>query len=370
MFRVPKEYINRLPPSWLAVLGFLLVLVVGMLDYVTGAELSISIFYLIPIALSVVLVGRRTGICLSIFSAAVGLIADLWTGHPFSHPVVLYWNSGIQLGFYLIIVFMLSALTREYAHIARLNDDLQDTVSSLNKTQEELERKSQELTRSNAELERFAYVAAHDLRQPAIVAGAYLERLRRVATVALDANAEQCIRHAADALTRMEALIRALLAYAKVGNSVKNMTLTDVSEIVQGALANLQVEIDTYGVAVTYDRLPTVPADQIQLLQVFQNLIGNSIKFRREEPPRIHISAEPQAREWVVAIADNGIGIAPEHSTAIFNIFQRVHDGEQYRGNGIGLAICKKIVENHGGRIWVEGSPGKGSTFKFTMPMR
>ncbi len=363
-------YLTRQPKAFLITSGFTLVLLVGVIDYVTGGELSVSIFYLIPISLAVLFVNRRAGVLLSVLSSAVGLTADLMVGHPYSHPIIVYWNNAIQMGFFVTIVFILSALKIEYGKIVKLNIDLQDTLSDLKKTQDELERKSQDLARSNAELEQFAYVAAHDLKQPLIVAGGYINRLRRHYKDKAEPDADRFIGYALDAITRMEALINALLAYARVGTKAGDLKLADCNDIVECATANLQVEIEKSCAIVTHDQLPTLLADNIQIIQLFQNLIGNSIKFRREEPPRVHISAEHKEKEWVISVCDNGIGIDPKHCTSIFDIFQRLHETSQYPGNGIGLATCKKIVENHGGRIWVESSPGKGSTFNFAIPIR
>jgi signal transduction histidine kinase len=365
-----NEYLTRQSKASLITSGFTLVLLVGAIDYVTGAELSVSIFYLIPISLSVLFVNRRVGVLLSVLSSAVGLTTDLMVGHPYSHPITVYWNNAIQMGFFLTIVFILSALKIGYDKTVKLNSDLQNTLVDLKKTQDELERKSQDLARSNVELEEFAYVAAHDLKQPLIVAGGYINRLRRLYKDKPDPDADKSIGYASDAITKMEALISALLAYARVGTKTRDVKLADCNDIVESATTNLQVEIEKSRAMVTYDQLPTLLADHIQLIQLFQNLIGNSIKFRREEPPRVHISAEHKEKEWVISICDNGIGIDPKHSTSIFGIFQRLHESSKYPGNGIGLATCKKIVENHGGRIWVESSPGKGSTFKLAIPTR
>jgi signal transduction histidine kinase len=365
-----SKYLTRQSKAFLIKSGFTLVLLVGVIDYVTGAELSVSIFYLIPISLLVLFVNRRVGVLLSVLSSAVGLTTDLMVGHPYSHPIIVYWNNAIQMGFFLTIVLILSALKIEYGKIVKLNIDLQNTLSDLKKTQDELERKSQELARSNAELEQFAYVAAHDLKQPLIVAGGYINRLRRHYKDKTESDADRFMGHALDAITRMETLINALLAYARVGTEARDLKLADFNDIVGCATANLQVEIEKSCAIVTHDQLPTLFADNIQIIQLFQNLIGNSIKFRREEPPRVHISAEHKEKEWVICICDNGIGIDPKHSTSIFDIFQRLHESSKYPGNGIGLATCKKIVENHGGRIWVESSPGRGSTFKFAIPIR
>jgi light-regulated signal transduction histidine kinase (bacteriophytochrome) len=252
----------------------------------------------------------------------------------------------------------------------KLNIDLQDTLSDLKKTQVELERRSQDLARSNAELEQFAYAAAHDLKQPLVVAGGYINRLRHHYEDKAEPDANRYIGYITDAITRMEALINGLLSYARVGTRVMDMKVTDYNEIIECAITNLQVEIEKNDAIVTHDKLPTLLSDHTQIIQLFQNLIGNGIKFRKDEPPRVHISAEHKGIECVISICDNGIGIDPEHSTSIFEIFQRLHDDSKYPGNGIGLATCKKIVEIHGGRIWVESTPGKGSTFKFTIPIR
>ena len=370
LFAEARGYFSRRSKPFLIISGFILVLLVGVVDYVTGAELSISIFYLIPISLSVLFVNRRLGVFLSVFSSAVGVTTDLMVGHPYSHLIIVYWNNAVQFGFFLIIVFILSALKMEYEKTVKLNTGLQDTLVELRKTQDQLESKAQDLARSNAELEQFAYVAAHDLKQPLIVAGGYINRLRRLYKDKLDPNADRFIGYASDAITRMEALINGLLAYARAGTKTRDLKLVDCSDIVECATTNLQVEIEKSSAIVTHDQLPTLLADYVQIIQLFQNLIGNSIKFRREEPPRVHVSAERKEKEWVISICDNGIGIDPQHSISIFDIFQRLHDNSKYPGNGIGLAICKKIVENHGGRIWVESIPGKGSTFKFAIPIR
>jgi light-regulated signal transduction histidine kinase (bacteriophytochrome) len=340
-----------------------LALVVGIVDYMTGTELSISIFYLLPISLVAWFVDRRAGIFLSLISSVIQLVTDIVAGHTYSHPIIVYWNNAVQLGFFLIIVFISSALKVEYQRTVRLN-------AKLKRTQDELERKAQDLARSNVELEQFAYVAAHDLKGPLIAAGGHINRLRRLFQDRMHPDATRSIEFALDGITRMEALINGLLAYAKAGRNAKKSNPSDCNDIVELATANLQTEIEKTGATVTHNQLPTVFSDDIQILQLFQNLIGNSIKFHKEEPPRIHICAEQNEKEWVFSVCDNGIGIEPKHLNCIFDIFQRLHNSSDYPGNGIGLAICKKIVENHGGRIWVESEPGRGSTFYFTIPIK
>jgi PAS domain S-box-containing protein len=232
-----------------------------------------------------------------------------------------------------------------------------------------LESKADELARSNQELEQFAYVASHDLQEPLRMVSNYTQLLARRYTDRLDEDANEFIAFAVDGATRMQDLIRDLLQYARVGTRGKEFKPTPAEQIVADALANLSTAIDEAHADVVVDPLPTLVCDATQMAQVFQNLVGNAVKFRRPGTrPRVHISATRGARAWTIAIADNGIGIEPKYFDRIFQMFQRLHARADYPGTGIGLALCKKIVERHGGRIRVESAPGSGATFSFTMP--
>jgi len=198
----------------------------------------------------------------------------------------------------------------------------------------------------------------------------YVQLLARRYKGKLDGEADEFIGFAVDGAARMQQLINDLLTYSRVGTKGREFEPTDCEIILEQALENLQIAIEEKNATVTHDPLPTVLADSVQLGQLFQNLIGNAIKFQGPEPPHVHVSAGRNENGWVFSVRDNGIGIAPEYAERIFVIFQRLHTRDKHPGTGIGLAVCKKIVERHGGRTWVESKPGKGATFYFTLPGR
>jgi PAS domain S-box-containing protein len=237
---------------------------------------------------------------------------------------------------------------------------------------------AQELARSNKELEQFAYVASHDLQEPLRMITSYVQLLARRYQGQLSAEADEFISFAVDGATRMQQLINDLLGYSRVGSRGGELAAVACETVLAEALTNLGAAIQTNRATVTHDSLPVVMADHSQLVQLFQNLIGNAIKFHSQSPPCVHVSAQavekpnctgqlPNRGTWRLAIKDNGIGIEPQFADRIFVVFQRLHTSADYPGTGIGLAVCKKIVERHGGRIWVESEPGKGATFFFTL---
>lgn len=243
-------------------------------------------------------------------------------------------------------------------------------VTGRKRAEYELYRTVEELRRSNAELEQFAYVASHDLQEPLRALTGMVQLLQQRYKGKLDARADEYINLAVDAAGRMQGLISALLAFSRVDRYGGPIEAVDMNAVLGSALANLQVAIREANVSVTQDPLPRVAADGPQITQVFQNLIGNAIKFRSAVAPQIHVGAVSLPEAWQFSVRDNGIGIDPEHAERIFLIFQRLHSRREYPGTGIGLALCKKIVERHGGKIWVESQPGAGATFYFTLPKR
>ncbi len=234
---------------------------------------------------------------------------------------------------------------------------------------DELAQLAQDLERSNAELKKFAYVASHDLQEPLNQVANYVQLLEMRYEEELDEDAKEFINFAVEGVSLMQTLIDDVLAYSKVDMQAIAFGLTEVETPLNRTLSNLRGRIHETGAIITHDPLPTVMADSTQLMQLFQNLIANAIKFRSDKPPQIHIGAERLEDEWLFSVRDNGIGLDPRFSDRIFIIFQRLHTREEYPGTGMGLAICKKIIECHRGRIWVESQLGEGATFYFTIPV-
>jgi PAS domain S-box-containing protein len=248
-------------------------------------------------------------------------------------------------------------------HVAR-------DITERKRAEKEREKLLEEVTRSNKELEQFAYIASHDLQEPLRTVSSYVQLISRRYKDRLDGDAEEFMHYAVSGAARMQTLLNDLLTYSRIGASGSNVKLTDLNSALTMAIANLKMAIDDSNAVIERESLPAVYADEVQMVQLLQNLIGNATKFHGNEPPRIHVSADLKNNEWIIRVSDNGIGIDPKYLDRIFHIFKRLHSRAQYDGTGMGLAICKKIVERHGGRIWVESEPGKGSTFHFTIPDR
>ena len=258
----------------------------------------------------------------------------------------------------------------------KLEEELKKSHDNLElKVQErtaELDILIDELKRSNAELQQFAYVSSHDLQEPLRTIASFTQLLERRYKGKLDSDADEFMDYIVEAAKRMQQLINDLLEYSRVATKGAEFQQVDTEEVLDNVLQNLKSSIEENNAEITHDELPTVIADKVQLVQLFQNLIGNAIKFKKpDEPPKIHISAQKDEKknEYVFSVSDNGIGMEPQYAERIFIIFQRLHTRDVYKGTGIGLSIAKKIIERHGGRIWVESEFGVGSTFYFTIPI-
>jgi PAS domain S-box-containing protein len=244
-----------------------------------------------------------------------------------------------------------------------------EDITERRKAEERLARKAEELARSNTELEQFAYIASHDLQEPLRMIGSYLQLIERRYKGRLDPDADEFIAYAVDGAQRLQAMINGLMEFSRVQSRGMPFKPIDAEKILGDALVNIKMAVDESRAVITHDPMPTVTVDADQILRVFQNLITNAIKFRGKEPPRIHISAAKKDDAWIFSVKDNGIGIDEEYRDRLFILFRRLH-GKEYPGTGIGLAVCKRIVERHGGKIWVDSKTGAGSTFYFTIPVR
>lgn len=252
-------------------------------------------------------------------------------------------------------------LVRRERVMLSLLEDVQDSEKKLKST-------AVDLTRSNVELEQFAYIASHDLQEPLRKIASFTEILGERYADSLDETGRQYMHYVIDGAKRMQNLIRDLLTYSRVGSGELDIEPISSEEIVREVVKDIELAIQEKKVAVQLGVLPIVPADVAQLRQLFQNLIGNAVKFAGETSPKVEIGAVREGNDWLFTVSDNGIGLNPEYAEKIFVIFKRLHTREAYPGTGIGLALCKKIVERHGGRIWVESELGKGARFRFTLP--
>jgi len=248
-------------------------------------------------------------------------------------------------------------------------DSVSTEITERQRAEQELKETLGELARSNAELEQFAYVASHDLQEPLRMVSSFVQLLARRYQGKLDQDADEFIGFAVDGAKRMQGLINDLLTYSRVGTKGKPFQTTDCNRVLSEALLNLSAATEESSAVITNDNLPTVMADKTQMVQLIQNLVANAIKFRNKDRPCIHVSSEQKNGTWVFSVSDNGIGIDSEYYDRIFAIFQRLHGKTEYPGTGIGLSVCKRIVERHGGRIWVDSEFSKGSKFYFTMPV-
>lgn len=276
---------------------------------------------------------------------------------------------------------MIESMDREISGRKKTEEALRESERRLRQSHERLEadvrertrelvKANEELARSNTDLKDFAHVVSHDLKGPLHTIEGFAKLLARRYKGKIDVKANEFIQCIIDGTVRMEDLIKDLLEYSQLGVKAEQAAPADCSLIMEKVIGNLKASIEENHAVLTHDAMPTIIADPSQMISLFQNLIDNAIKFRGEERPRIHISAERKGEEWVFSIRDNGIGIDPEDSGKIFGMFQRLHSSAAYPGTGIGLATCRKIVESHGGKIWVDSEPGKGSTFYFTIPYK
>lgn len=292
------------------------------------------------------------------------------------YQLAIQEESGFQLEYRIVAADRREVWIQDFVRLSRDEgtgirqmSGIMVDITERKKAEEALAEQARELARSNAELEQFAYVASHDLQEPLRMVSSYVQLLARRYKGRLDRDAEEFIAFALEGATRMQRLIRDLLTYSRVEMRGKDLQPVDSMDSLREALTNLQLAIEESGAIVSFITLPTVMGDATQLAQLFQNLVGNAIKFRGDRPPEVQIGAKRVGEEWRFWVRDNGMGIDPAYFERIFLIFQRLQGRTRHSGTGIGLAVCKKIVERHGGRIWVESMRKQGATFYFTIPV-
>ncbi len=324
-----------------------------LFGYSRGELLGQNVEILLPARFRDGHVSHRTHFTASPRTRAMGGAADLFARR----------KNGLE---FPVEVSLSPIKTTEGMHIISVIRD----ISERKRTQTLLAKQAAELARSNKELEEFAYVASHDLQEPLRMVTSYLQLLARRYKGQLDADADEFIAFAVDGAARMKNLIEDLLTYSRVTRHGQNFTDIACNDVLQAVLTDLKFAITDAQAEVKADALPVVTGDRPQLRQLFQNLISNALKFRSGKQPEIRISVLREGDDWLFSVGDNGIGIAPEYFERIFVIFQRLHDSKTHSGTGIGLAVCRRIVERHGGRIWVESQEGHGATFYFTFPVK
>lgn len=259
-------------------------------------------------------------------------------------------------------------LREQAASVEQARRMAHDEVIERRRAEDALQAKAVELERSNRDLQQFGAIVSHDLQEPLRMVTNYLALIQRRYADRLDEKAKEYVAYAMSGAERMARLIRALLSYAQVGTESRQFSMVPLEAAVQEAMTNLTQRISETKAGIHVGDLPSIRGDHVLLVQLFQNLIGNALKFRRADAPAVRVEAEPDGSGWVISVADNGIGISPQNRDRIFGVFQRLHAQDEYEGSGIGLATCRRIIDHHGGRIWVESEPGVGSTFRFALP--
>jgi signal transduction histidine kinase len=329
----------------------------------SGRQVVISAFQPMEWGWGIIMQRPEKEVLLPVQNILIGLF--IFTGISILIGIIVAYD-GMEM---LYSVRSLSVKLQERERIEReINAQLQHELAERRQAEQKLERTLEDLGRSNKELEQFAYVASHDLREPLRKVASFTELLARRYGEQMGPDADRYIGFIVDGAKRMSLLINDLLSFSRVGTATREFALTDCNEVLKHTIDDLQQMLLENMASVTYDDMPVIMADELQIGMIFQNLISNAVKFHGDQPPQVHVSAKKEGENWIMSVSDNGIGIEADYFNRIFTMFQRLHSKAAYPGTGIGLAICKKVVERHGGEIWVESEFGKGSTFCFKIP--
>jgi signal transduction histidine kinase len=331
-----------------------------------GPALPTYITFYPAVMLVALLIGMWPGIFATI---AITLSVDYFLLPPPGIFKYQFASDAVGQVLFTLMGLFMCVVAGQYRRIrSHLEETVDARTTDLRLSNDKLRKSSEDLARSNKDLEQFAYIASHDLQEPLRAIAGFMGLLKRQYSEALNAEALEFVNFAIEGAERMQALIQDLLAFSRVGSRGSAFSDTPLEEAFAEALKNLSTVIGESGAIITNDGLPIVKADLPQMTQLLQNLIQNALKFHGPRRPEVHLSAVQKEQDWVVSVRDNGIGMEQQYFDRIFLIFQRLHTRSQYGGTGIGLAVCKKIVERHGGAIWVESAPGEGSTFYFSIP--
>ena len=350
MYKMPIEIKIQEPKIKLIVIIILLIISIILLFYFEGilrTSILYSHFFYFPLILSC-LWWKKKGLIVPAFIAGILILFPIFMG---TNLLSIDSIDNIFRAFLLIIVGFVVALLSE----------------NISKTESKLKEAMEELIRSNEELQQFAHAASHDLQEPLRTIISFSQLLEDKYKDKIDKNGKEFIQFITEGANRMRTLINDLLKYSRIATHTQPLQETNLNDILKTVLSNLQQSIKESNATITYKELPSIFINKSHMIQLFQNLISNALKFKKEIPPKIYIDAIKKENEWIFSVKDNGIGIEKKYFDRIFNIFQRLHSREEYPGSGIGLAICKKIIQRYNGKIWVESKIGEGSTFYFTI---
>ena len=348
------KYIGSLSRPALIISGLVFAILLGYIDYLTGPDLSFIIFYLIPIALVTWFAGRSSGILISIVSAIIWIISDIMVKSSYPHFLIPYWNTVVEFSVFFLVVYIFSMLKTVLAREEELNIRLKQNI--------------QKITDLNKELETFNYSVSHDLRAPLVVIGGFTKRLLKKYSINLDDKGREELNIIQENVQRMSQLIDDLLAFSRSERQEIKYEVVDMGKLAKNIVAELK-ELTPEKTLIDVKDMPSVHGDRMMLHQVLYNLVSNAAKFtRHKETAIIEIGCRVGKDEHIYYVKDNGAGFDMKSVDKLFGVFQRLHRSDEFEGTGIGLAIVKRTINRHGGRVWAEGKIDEGATFYFTLP--
>jgi light-regulated signal transduction histidine kinase (bacteriophytochrome) len=348
------EYLNKLPKTLITVSGLVFTVALGIIDYLTGPDISFLIVYLLPVSFVTWFVGIRAGIFIFIVGAAEWVYEDVIVGHSHPHFIIPYWNVFMKFGIFLLIIYILSALKKVLESEKDSNKKLEQSINELNEL--------------NREMEAFGYSVSHDLRTPLVVIGLSCNRLLKKYSDRFDEKGREELKIIRESTKKMDNIIDGLLALSRLGRRQIKFENIDMNNLVKDIIDELK-PFTSEGTSIDIKDLAPAKGDQLMLHQVLYNLLSNAIKFTKsKEAAVIEVGCKSEIDEYIYYIKDNGAGFDIQYADKLFHVFQRLHKAEEFEGTGIGLAIVQRIINRHGGRVWAEGKVNEGATFYFSLP--